>query len=208
MRSISTALAAFCVTVACGGSPTEPAAALSVTVTTNSIASGTSVQAAVTVSSGPGAGTVPSNVTWSSQNSSIASVSSTGVITGNLKGGTNISATSGGITGKVQVTVGPGAPVSIVIFSGEGQSGNKGTTLLDPLCTNVKDAAGNLIIGAIVTYTVATGGGTIAAPTAPPTDPGGIATSGLWTLGPNAGSQTVSASSPGAGSLMFTATAK
>jgi hypothetical protein len=208
MRSISAALAAFCVIVACGGSSTEPAPTLSVTATTTSIASGTSVQAAVTFASGPNAGTVPSNVTWDSFNPSVASVSSTGVITGKLKGGTIITATSGGITGKVQVSVVPGAPVSIIIFSGEGQIGNKGTTLSAPLCTNVKDAAGNLIIGAIVTYTVATGAGTIADPTAPPTGPSGVAISGLWTLGPNTGSQTVTASSPGAGSLIFTATAK
>ena len=72
----------------------------------------------------------------------------------------------------------------------------------------MKDAAGNLIIGATVSYTVMTGGGQLADPTAPTTDANGIAISGLWTLGPAAGTQTVMASSAGAGSVTFTATAQ
>jgi adhesin/invasin len=127
-------------------------------------------------------------------------------VTGARKGTTTISATSGSLTGKVTVTVVPGAPATISIYAGNGQSGPAGSRLSDPLCTNVLDAAGNLIVGAMVSYAVATGGGALANPTTPQTDASGIAISGLWTLGPATGAQTVTASSEGAGSVTFTAT--
>jgi hypothetical protein len=205
MRSVSPTLAGFWLVLAgCGGSTTDPAPSLSIAIP-SSITSGTSVQANVTIGSGGGS---PSNVTWLSSSPSIASVSPTGLVTGALKGKATISATSGNMTGQITVTVVPGAPASIVVYSGNGQVRPKGSQLLEPLCTNVLDAAGNLIIGVMVTYAVTTGAGTLAAPTAPVTDPAGIAISGLWTLGPNAGAQTVTASSVGAGSVTFTATAQ
>jgi len=100
---------------------------------------------------------------------------------------------------------GPGAPASIVIYAGDDQAAAKGASLNYPLCTSVLDAAGNRLYGIKVTYTVATGGGQIALPTQPVTDIDGVAISGLWTLGQLAGAQTVTASSPGAGSVTFTA---
>lgn len=99
-------------------------------------------------------------------------------------------------------------PASIVIYSGNGQTGTAGSQLGDPLCTNVLDAAGHRLHGIVVTYTVASGGGAIGFPTTPSTDPTGIATSGLWTLGTGTGAQTVTASAAGAGSVTFTATAR
>jgi hypothetical protein len=112
------------------------------------------------------------------------------------------------LTGQLNVTVIPGAPAKIIIFSGNGQSAAKGSALADPLCTNVLDAAGNWIVGATVTYVVSTGGGQVSAPTAPVTNASGIAISGIWTLGPGSGTQTVTASAAGAGSVVFSATAQ
>jgi hypothetical protein len=162
------------------------------------------VQAAATA---PGGGAL-SNVIWSSLNSLIATVSSTGQVTGILKGTAVIVATSGSSSGSVMVTVVPGAPATVVIYAGNGQLGPHGSQLKDPLCTNVKDAAGNLIIDATVSYSIVTGGGTLAAPTSPATDPSGIAISGLWTLGSGTGTQTVMASSSGATSVTFSATSQ
>jgi alpha-amylase len=207
MRTASAMGAALCLTLAaCGGgsgSNTEPPPSVSITVPTNPIASGTAVQASASIDGSPA-----SNVTWSSSNSGVASVSSTGLITGALAGSATIHATSGSSTGEISVTVVPGAPASMVIVAGDGQSGPAGSQLSVPLCTSVKDAAGNLIVGATVSYTVMTGGGQLADPTAPTTGADGIAISGLWTLGPAAGTQTVVASSAGAGSVTFTATAQ
>ena len=140
--------------------------------------------------------------------SNVATVSSSGLITGAVAGAARIIASSGSLHGEVQVVVVPGDPAKIVIYAGDAQNGSIGGQLPAPLCTNVKDAAGNLLFGAIVTYTVATGGGRIADPTTPPTNNDGIAISGTWTLGPNAGTQTVTASSPGAGTVTFIATAR
>lgn len=99
-------------------------------------------------------------------------------------------------------------PASIVIYTGDGQSGPAGSQLIDPLCTNVLDAGKNLLHGIVVTYTVASGGGTLSDPTTPKTNSNGIAISGLWKLGPGTGAQTVTASVAGAGSVTFTATAR
>lgn len=99
-------------------------------------------------------------------------------------------------------------PASIVIYSGNGQAGLAGSQLVDPLCTNVLDATGHLLHGVVVTYTVASGGGTIGTPTTPSTDANGIATSGLWTLGSGTGAQSVTATAAGAGSVTFTANAR
>jgi Big-like domain-containing protein len=206
MRSVSAILASVSLTVAaCGGSgsSTTPPSSLTVTLAASTIVSGTSVQATATLNGSPA-----SNVSWSSSNTGVADVSSTGLIRGGHKGSSVIRATSGGFTGSATVTVTPGAPVSLLIYSGNNQSGAKGSTLADPLCTNVVDAAGNLLVGAVVTYTVATGGGQLGQPTAPATNANGIAISGLWSLGSTAGAQTVVASYSGLPSVTFTATAQ
>ncbi len=97
----------------------------------------------------------------------------------------------------------------ITIYTGDLQTGAKGSVLSVPLCTNVWDASGQLMRGVTVTYTVATGGGQLQAPASVQTDGSGIAQSGLWTLGPAAGAQTVTASTAGvAASVTFTATAQ
>jgi adhesin/invasin len=209
MRCAPGILAGFSLAIAAcggGGSASEPSSSLVVTLPTTSIASGTSVQATANIVDGSGGSSPAPEVTWSSSAPAVASVSS-GLVTGALEGIATISATSGTLTGHVAVTVVPGAPASITIYAGNNQSGPAGSQLDGPLCTNVLDAAGNLIVGAVVSYAVATGGGVLASPTSPATDVSGIAISGLWTLGPDPGSQTVTASSPGAGSVTFTATA-
>jgi hypothetical protein len=103
----------------------------------------------------------------------------------------------------------PPVATRITIYTGDGQTAPKGSVLADPLCTNVFDASGRLMYGVMVTYTVATGGGQLQLPTTVATDTRGIATSGTWTLGPAAGTQTVTASTAGvAASVTFTATAQ
>jgi hypothetical protein len=98
---------------------------------------------------------------------------------------------------------------TIAIYTGNNQYGPKGMALPDPLCTNVFDQNGHLMIGVTVTYAVATGGGQLQAPTSVQTGSNGIATSGSWTLGPTAGTQTVTASTAGVvATVTFTATAQ
>lgn len=205
MRKIFSTIGACCLVVAgCGGggSSTGPST-LSISVAAATIPSGTSVQATATVTNG--SGTTPAqNVTWSSSDHNVVAISSTGLITAAKKGGATITATSGTLSAVLNVSVVPGQPASIQIVSGNGQTAAHGSTLPDPLCTSVLDAAGNFITGITVTYTVASGGGTIASPTAPTTDGSGIAISGHWTLGQGTGQQSVTATAS-VGSTTFTA---
>ena len=198
------------VAAACGGSGStapDTSPKLAITVPTR-IESGTSVQATANVTTASGATSAATDVTWNSSNPSVASISAAGVITGALQGVSIISATSAGMSAQINVRVDPGAPSVVTVYAGSGQGGVAGSRLGDPLCTNVKDAAGNLIVGAVVTYTVMTGGGSLAEPTTVATGTDYIARSGLWTLGPNPGTQTVRADVPGATSATFMAIAR
>ena len=197
---------------ACGGSSSTGTVGrtptLSIAITINPIASGTSAQASATITDASGNTSPASGVTWSSGNPSVANVSAAGLVTGAVVGTATIFAQSAGVTGQTLVTVTPGTPVSVSIYSGDGQSGAPQTQLPAPLCVIVKDASGNAVPGVVATYTVATGGGTISAPTAPSTDGIGVATSGLWRLGTPTGQQTVLASVSGVGSVTFKGTAQ
>jgi Bacterial Ig-like domain (group 2) len=213
MRVLPTILTAVTLTLsACGGSgstaPGGQSPSLSITIATNPIASGTSAQASATITDASGNTSPASGVTWSSANPSVANINATGLVTGFVAGTATILAQSGGVTGQASVTVTHGAPASVSIYSGDGQSGNHGSQLPDPLCVLVKDASGNVVPGVVATYSVATGGGSLSFPTAPSTDGLGVAISGLWSLGSLVGQQTVLASVSGAGSVTFKATAQ
>lgn len=105
------------------------------------------------------------------------------------------------------ITIGAGAPTTISYNSGNNQSANAGEILpIDPSVL-VTDAGGNPVSGVTVTFAVASGGGSVTG-AIKVTSASGIATVGSWTLGCVAGSNTLTATSPGlAGSpLTFTAT--
>ena len=213
MRILSGVLSTVALTViACGGSgstaPVGQSPSLSITIGTNPIASGTSAQASATITDATGHTSPAASVTWSSSTPANASIDASGLVTGHLAGGAMIRATASGITGQLLVVVKAGVPASVTIFAGDAQSGSPGSQLNAPLCVLVKDAAGNVVADAIATYTIATGDGTMASPTAPSTNVSGVAISGLWTLGSVLGRQTVAATVPGAGFVTFIATAR
>ncbi|HYU53891.1 MAG TPA: Ig-like domain-containing protein [Gemmatimonadaceae bacterium] len=214
-KNLSAVVATIAVMLtACGGSgSTAPGgggqlASLSISIGTDPIASGTSIQASATITDASGKTSPALNVTWSSSDPTIAHIDASGLITGRLAGSATIIATSSGVTGQKSVTVKPGTPASVTIYAGDNQRGNRGSALTDPLCVLVKDAAGNVITGVVATYAVETGGGALGAPTAPSTDSRGVAISGFWTLGSVVGEQTVVATVAGAGSVTFKATAQ
>jgi Bacterial Ig-like domain (group 2) len=213
MRLFPTILGVVALTLsACGGSgstgPVGRTPTLSIAITANTIASGTSAQASATITDASGNTSPASGVTWSSANPSVANINATGLVTGAVAGTATILATAGGVAGQALVTVTHGAPASVTIYSGDGQSGSHGSQLRDPLCVLVTDASGNVVPGVVATYSVANGGGSLSFPTAPSTDFLGVATSGLWSLGSLVGQQTVLASVSGAGSVTFKATAQ
>jgi alpha-tubulin suppressor-like RCC1 family protein len=102
--------------------------------------------------------------------------------------------------------VGPvaGIPTAVVAVSGDGQSGQIGTTLGQDFVAEVDDVNGDPVPGVAVTWSVTTGGGSIN-PTSDVTDANGQ-TQARLTLGPTAGSNTVAATVSGVGSVTFTGT--
>ena len=87
-------------------------------------------------------------------------------------------------------------PNTIAVSAGNNQVGAAGTALPESLAAIVRDQGGAPLAGVNVTFTITAGGGSVS-PTARATDAAGIAKT-RRTLGPNAGTQTVSAA---AGSL-------
>ena len=86
-------------------------------------------------------------------------------------------------------------PQSILKISGDNQEGLPGETLANPFVVEVGDRHGDPLGGAQVTFTVTAGGGTLTVTTME-TDNAGRAESKL-TLGPNAGTNSVSVSASG-----------
>jgi hypothetical protein len=94
---------------------------------------------------------------------------------------------------------------SLVLVSGDGQTGVAGATLGDPLVVRLVDGAGNGIAGRVVSWVVAGGGGTTS-PTRSASDESGLARA-RWQLGPEPGTNTLAAVVEGVGAVAFSATA-
>jgi uncharacterized protein YjdB len=130
-------------------------------------------------------------VTWSTGNNAVATVSSTGVVTGVSAGSTTVTATSDGKSGSATINV-TLAPVSTVTL--QPSPANVFVNGTAPMTATLKDAAGNVLTGRAVTWS--TGNNTIAT----------VSSTGLLT-GVAAGSTTVTATSEGkSGSATVTVT--
>ncbi|HUQ19575.1 MAG TPA: hypothetical protein VM099_08175 [Gemmatimonadaceae bacterium] len=125
---------------------------------------------------------------------------------GKTAGANVLTATSGtlSVTFNATGTVGPAAVM--VVSSGENQIGTAGAALSTSPSVMVQDANGNPRAGAVVTFTPATGGGSVTGGTAT-SNAAGIASVGSWTLGPQSGGQTLVASTTGVPAITFHAIA-
>ncbi len=131
-----------------------PVATVSVVPTTASVQAGQTVQLAATLRDAAGNILTGRPVTWSSSNTGIATVSSSGVVTGVSTGGpVTITATSEGRSGTsaVTVTAAPPAPVATVTVTPATGSIGQGQTL--QLSATLRDAAGNVLTGRPITWT-------------------------------------------------------
>ena len=97
-----------------------------------------------------------------------------------------------------------GGASRIEVVSGNDQTVEAGRQLPADLVVRVTDASGNPVSGATVTWRVRSGGGSVA-PGSSTTDASGQA-SARWTVGPQAGANTLEATAGGAGSVTFRAT--
>ena len=96
------------------------------------------------------------------------------------------------------VTIVPPPTARMVISSGEGQVAQPGSPVLIPPAVLVTRANGSPWPGVVVTFTVASGGGSVTGAT-PTTGADGIATVGSWTLGETPGPNTLTATAAEAG---------
>ena len=102
--------------------------------------------------------TISSNevtVTWSSNDPSVASVSASGVVTGNVRGTAVITAESGGVRGSkfIEVTAAPQVPVASVAISGPNEMFLTQPSQSIQLQAVTRDAAGNQLLGRNVVWT-------------------------------------------------------
>jgi hypothetical protein len=161
----------------------------------------------VTFTPATGSGTV----TGGSQTTNGNGVATVGSWTLSATAGSNtLTATSGSLSGSpvtftAQGTA--GAATTIAANSPTSQTATAGTAVSAPPSVLVKDANGNPVAGAAVTFTPATGSGTVTGGSQT-TNGNGVATVGSWTLSATAGSNTLTATSGSlAGSpVTFTAT--
>lgn len=163
---------------------------------------GTVVTAAVTTGGGTLGGTATATTTNTGAaaftNLSIAGTVGEKILTFSASGLTSATAT---------VTVTAGAATNIAVNAGNGQSAAPGAAVTEAPSVKVTDADANPVSGVAVTFAVTSGGGSIAGGS-PSTDASGVATVGAWTLGPTAGTNTLTATVEGlTGSpITFTAT--
>ncbi len=117
--------------------------------------------------------------------------------------------TSGALTAtSAAFNIGVGAAANIVIQAGDNQSATVGTAVAAPPSVKITDASSNPLAGIVVTFAVASGGGSVSPVNGQATtNASGIATLTSWTLGTTAGAQSLTASATGTGAVTFNATA-
>ena len=99
-----------------------------------------------------------------------------------------------------------GAPAALVKVAGDQQAGLTGAPIPILPAVKVTDANGTAVSGVTVNFAAASGGGSVSGGTQT-TGASGIATVGGWTLGPNPGVNTLTATVQGLTPVTFTATA-
>jgi adhesin/invasin len=128
---------------------------------------------------------------------------------GTTAGPNSLSASSGTLSGSpvtFNATGLPGSAGAITIVAGDGQTATVGTGVAVAPSVKVSDVNGNAVAGAVVTFSIVSGGGTVTGATAT-TSASGIATAGGWTLGTTAGPNELAATSGGVTPIVIRANA-
>ena len=174
-----------------------PAAIEIAPATVAAIASGTTVALHASVTTARGSPLDNLSVEWLSDDPTVVSVSSSGVVTGVGVGDAHVTASVGGVhSTPVAVTVVAGAATQLVIRT-QPDGAASGARLTTQPVIEIRDAAGNLVTSSseTVTATIATGGGTLAGSTT--TASGGVAAFTSLAVSGTAGDRTLSFSVSG-----------
>ena len=125
---------------------------------------------------------------------------------GSVAGINMVTAASAGLPSAIFSATGVSGPATqIIAAAGNNQIATAGTALTGAVSAVVEDINNNPVAGVSVTWGNATAGGSITG-TTQTTGADGIATLGGWTLGTQAGANTVTASAPSIPAIAFTAT--
>ena len=139
-----------------------PVSTVSVALGTSSIQVGNTTQATATARDANGNVLTGRAVTWASSNTSVATVSATGVVTGVVAGTATITATSEGKTGGATVTVTAPPPPPIATQLGITSPPPSAVTTgvaFGPIVVQLRDASGNPVAQAGVTVSISATGG-------------------------------------------------
>jgi len=129
-----------------------PVASVSVSLAASTVVAGQTTQATATLRDASNNVLTGRAITWTSSNPSVATVSSSGVVTSVAAGSAQISATSEGITGGAALTVNAPAPVPVasVAVTLSAPSLNVGQTT--QASVTLRDASNNVLTGRVVTW--------------------------------------------------------
>jgi hypothetical protein len=127
-------------------------------------------------------------VTWASSDEAVATVDATGTIHPLAPGQVTVTATCEGKSGGRALTV--TRPLIKPTLDSNGQAAEPGAPVAFPPTIFVSDLAGMHVQGAVVTFTVTAGGGTVENAQVVTNDDG-FASCGRWTLGATLGPQEV-----------------
>lgn len=132
---------------------------------------------------------------WSSTDTTIVRIDSTGVVRAIAVGNARVLAVVGSVQGSAAVTVAQ-VPATLSVVSGDGQISATGVALASPIVVKVVDSRSNPIPSVGVTFAVTSGGGSVS-PTSAASGANGQ-TQTVWTLGA-LGGQTLTATATGSG---------
>ena len=127
-----------------------PVATVAVTPATSTLAIGGTAQLTATLRDANGNTLTGRTTTWSSSNTTAATVSATGLVTARAAGSATITATSEGKSGTASVTVTQPAVASVTVSPTSATLETGGTR---QFTATMRDASGNVLTGRAVTWT-------------------------------------------------------
>ncbi|HEY4215882.1 MAG TPA: Ig-like domain-containing protein [Gemmatimonadaceae bacterium] len=125
---------------------------------------------------------------------------------GNTAGVQTVTATAGAVSATFTAVATAGAAATVTKIAGDAQTAAGGAAVAIAPAVKVTDSFGNPVSGVLVTFSVASGGGSVTGPLVN-TDATGVATVGSWKLGTVAGPNSLTATAGSLGSITFGATA-
>ncbi len=172
-----------------------PVATVTVTLAATSLLVSQTTQATAVARDADGGVLTGREVTWSSSNVAVATVSASGLVTAVSLGTANIIGTSEGRVGTAPLSVVVGSATAIAAVSATTQTAAAGTAVSEPPSVRVTDIGGSPVAGVVVTFALTGGGGSMVpnSPATVTTNAAGIAALTSWTLGVTPGANTLTA---------------